>query len=384
MNNLSYTYRIKLILAGVIIWEAIFWSLSGVVLFLIGYLDPSATGQQIGFKFPGQFWLLVFLVPIIGVYLFNISNLNRFADAAHPTVRKFILQPVSSFNSFLTFFFFRNAIVLLIFAMAQPVFGTKKVKGTTESLELVVCLDVSNSMNTKDISSDMTRLEIAKRALNELVNKLHGEKIGISVFAGGAFVQLPLTGDYAAAKMFISEIETNMVSNQGTNISEALTVSSDMFSEAKTTKGIILVTDGENHESNPNEILQKLKENKIQLSILGIGTTQGGPVPIDPLRPELGNKTTATGRTVISRVNPDFIKTIAAKAGGFATLSSDEFPDLSELLTQINQMKRAEVQDLEFDVQENRYQIPLFASLILWCLFLVWTKLPKQLKKVEQ
>src|SRR5574343_192573 len=120
MNNVSYTYRLKLILAGVLIWEAIFWSLSGVVLFLIGYLDPSATGQQIGFKFPEQFLLLVFLLPILGVYLFNVYNLNRFADAAHPTVRKYILQPVSSFNSFLTFFFFRNAIVLLIFAMAQP------------------------------------------------------------------------------------------------------------------------------------------------------------------------------------------------------------------------------------------------------------------------
>jgi Ca-activated chloride channel family protein len=124
-----------------------------------------------------------------------------------------------------------------------------------------------------------------------------------------------------------------------------------------------------------------MKEKKIQLSILGIGTTQGGPVPVDPQRPEFGNKTTATGRTVISRINPDFIKTIASKAGGFATLTSDEFPDLSELLTQINQMKRTQVQDLEFDVQENRYQIPLFVSLILWCLFLVWTKFPNQLKK---
>lgn len=374
MNSPNYTYRLKLIFAGVLVWEFIFWALTGLILFLIGYLDPSATGEQVGFKEPSNFWLFLSLIPILGVYLYNVYSINNLAGAAHPTVRKFILQPVSSLNSFLKYFFFRNAIVCLIFAMAQPVFGTKKVSGTLESLELVICLDVSNSMNTKDISDELTRLQIAKRALNELVNNLHGEKIGIAVFAGSAFVQLPLTNDYNSAKMFINEIESDMISNQGTNIAAALSTSIGMFSPEKTTKGIILVTDGENHEENPDEVLKEIKEKKIQLSVLGIGTEQGGPVPINPERPELGYKTTAAGRTVISRVDEKFIYSIATKAEGSATMSSDPFPNLSDLLTQINQMKRTKVHDLEFDIQENRYQIPLFASLIFWCLFLVWSK----------
>jgi len=374
MNNAKFTYRLKLILTGVIVWEIIFWIVTGLFLFLIGYLDDSATGEQIGFKNGNVFWLLLLLLPILGFYLLNVFNTNNLANSAHPSVRKFIVQPVSSLNSFLKYFFFRNAIVLLIFAMAQPVFGTKKVSATAESLELVVTLDVSNSMNTKDISKDMTRLQIAKRALNELVNKLHGEKIGIVVFAGGAFVQLPLTTDYNSAKMFINEIESDMLSNQGTNIAAALSTSITMFSEEKTTKGIILVTDGENHEEDPNEILKEIKSKNIQLSVLGIGTTQGGPVPVNPYRPEFGYKRTASGSVVVSKLNPSFINSIASKGGGAATVSSDPFPNLSDLLTQINQMKRTKVQEMEFDIKENRYQIPLFVSLIFWCLFLAWTK----------
>lgn len=374
MNSPNFIYRIKLIISGVLIWEVLFWLSTGLLLFLIGYLDTSTIGEQVGFKDPEAVWLLLLLFPILGLYLYNIYASNRLGNSAHPSVRKFILQPVSSLNSFLKYFFFRNAIVFLIFAMAQPVFGTKKVSGTIESLELVICLDISNSMNTKDISNDLTRLQIAKRALTELVNNLHGEKLGIAVFAGGAFVQLPLTADYSSAKLFITEIETDMLSNQGTNISAALSTSMGMFSKEKTGKGIILITDGENHEENPAEVLKEIKEQKIQLSVLGIGTTQGGPVPINPERPELGYKKTASGQTVVSRVNPTLIQSIASQSGGYATLSSDPFPNLSDLLTQINQMKRTKVQDLEFDIQENRYQIPLFAAVIFWCLFLVWSK----------
>lgn len=381
MNKPSFTYRLKLIITGVLVWEFLFWLFTGMLLFLIGYLNPATTGEQVGFKEPQTFWLLALLIPVLGIYFYNLYKTNHLAETANPSVRKFILQPVSSFNSFLKYFFYRNAFVFLIFAMAQPIFGTKKVSGTTESLELVICLDISNSMNTKDISKDLTRLQISKRAITELVNNLHGEKIGIAVFAGGAFIQLPLTSDYSSAKLFIHEIETDMLSNQGTNISAALSTSISMFSKEKTSKGIILVTDGENHEENPDEILQEIKSKNIQLSVLGIGTIQGGPVPINPDRPELGYKKTASGITVMSKVNPELIQSIASKSGGSATLSSDPFPNLTVLLTQINQMKRTKVQDLEFDIKENRYQIPLFASVIFWCLFLVWSKGNIKLKK---
>lgn len=374
MNNQTFTYSVRTTLLITIVWEIIFWIFTVLVLSLLGIFDPVTKGSQIGFKYPQTFWLFLLMIPIAFFFLHNLYAINKLGGSSSPTLRKFILQPVSTVNNFLRFFFFRNAFALLIFAMAQPVYQAKKVAGTIESMELVICLDVSNSMNTKDIDPELTRLDVAKRALSELVNNLHGEKIGICVFAGSAYVQLPLTTDYFAAKMFVNDIETDMISSQGTNIAEAIHTSRLMFSKEKTSKAIILVTDGENHEEDPTAELKSLKTDGIELSILGIGTLQGGLVPINPDRPELGYKTGATGQKVISKINPDLIRSLASKSGGSATISSDPFPDIYELLTQINHLKRTKVRDLEFEVKENHYQIPLFAALIFWLLFLLWSK----------
>ena len=155
-------------------------------------------------------------------------------------------------------------------SLAQPVFGTKKVSGTIESLELVICLDVSASMDVKDISDDLSRLDVSKRAIVQLINNLHGEKIGICVFAGGAYVQLPITSDYSAAKLFVNDITTSIMSNQGTNINAALSTANDMFTDQKCSKGIIIVTDGENHEEKPSSIFEILKKKNITVNVLGL------------------------------------------------------------------------------------------------------------------
>jgi Ca-activated chloride channel family protein len=347
----------------------IFWALTGGLLYLLGFLDNGAI-TKMGFKNEGALWLFMLLLPIVGIYLFNLQSTNKIATGTNPNLQKLVLTPVNSIHSFLRFFLYRNTFAFLVLALAQPVFGTKKVSGTLESMELVVCLDISNSMNTKDISKDLSRLEISKRAIIQMVNNLHGEKIGISLFAGSAFVQLPLTTDYNAAKLFISDITTGMISSQGTNIAAALETSRDMFSEQKTSKAIILVTDGENHETDPRSILASIKEKSIALSILGIGTTSGGPVPVNPDRPELGYKTSSTGMTVVSKINPSLLRSLASQGGGSATISNSEFPDLRELLTEINQMKRTKLRDLQFDMKENRYRVPLFAALLFWLLYL--------------
>ena len=373
MNKSNFTYRLGVIITGVVIWEIIFWILLFGLLFLFGFTDGYSGGDQVGFKYPSALWFNVLLIPILALYLFNLYRTNRIASQVSPSVQHYLLMPVSSFHSFLKYFFFRNALVFLIFTMAQPIYGNKKVSGTVESLELVVALDISNSMNTKDIDKELSRLDIAKRAMIQLVNNLHGEKLGIAVFAGGAYVQLPITTDYYAAKMFINEIETSMISHQGTNIAQALETSIGMFSEAKTTKGIILVTDGENHEESPDEFLATIQEKNIQLCVLGVGTTQGGLIPNNPRRPELGYKRTASGTQVISKVSKKLIEELASKAGGYSMITTDPFPNLSDLLTQINQMKRTKIDNLEFNVKESRYQIPLLISLLFWLLFNIWS-----------
>ncbi|MDX2360468.1 MAG: VWA domain-containing protein [Crocinitomicaceae bacterium] len=374
MSEKKYTYRLNWIISGILVWEVLFWVIYLVFMNVFGSSESKSTVDHIMYKQPGTFKLLLLLLPISGLYFYNVFRHNRMVNRANTRVMQSFLKPVSTFSSFIKYFLFRNAFIFLIIALAQPIYGKKRVSGTSESLELVVCLDVSNSMNVRDISDESSRLDISKRALVQLVNNLHGEKIGICLFANHAFVQLPLTSDYTAAKLFIQDIETNMISSQGTNIAEALAVSKDMFSEEQTTKGIILVTDGENHEESPDEVLAEIKESKIQLSILGIGTKSGGLVPKNPSRPELGYKTDAVGKTVMSKLDEGFIKSIASKGGGKASVSSSEFPNLSALLTQIKQMKRTKIDNFDFDVKKERYQIPLTASLVFWIVYLLWSR----------
>ncbi len=385
MTRQKFTYRLKLILTGIAAWEIIFWFLYILLTNSMGWLGGDSS-ERLGYIFPSAFYLLFLMVPVLGIFLFNLLRTNKMASKTNTRVAMSYLRPVSSMSAFLKFFFFRNAVVLLIIAISQPVFGTKKVKGTSESLELVVALDISNSMNTRDISSDLSRLDISKRAIVQLINNLHGEKIGISLFANNAFVHLPVTSDYGAAKLFIEDIETDMISSQGTNISMALGISSKMFSKQKTTKGIILITDGEDHEGNLDESVKELKEKNLQLLILGIGTKKGGLIPKNPYRPNLGYKTDARGKTVVSKLNEGFIEKLAAKTGGNANVSSSEFPDLSALLTEINQMKRTKIDTLEFDIRQQRYQVPLFLAILFWLAFLLWSKnyvglLDKMIKK---
>lgn len=369
MTDRTYKYQIRQLITVTVLWEVIFWGILLAVYFLFGFGNLSSK-EGLAFKNDKALWLFIFVPVISGLYFLNKIKQNERVKGKSKQVFHALFPPVSTIKSFFKMFFFRNAIVFAIIALAQPVHGTKKVKGTTESLELVIALDVSNSMNCKDISETTSRLEISKRAIIQLINNLHGERIGICVFANSAFVQLPITLDYSAAKMFVKDIETQMISDQGTNISQALDISAEMFSKKKTTKGIILVTDGEDHEKQLDQTLKNIKDKQIQLSVLGIGTSKGGLIPKSPYRPELGYKTDARGKTVVTRLNKDFIKEIAKKANGYASVSSKEFPNLSDLLTQINQMKRTKIDTLEFDVKREQYQIPLFLSILCLLLYI--------------
>lgn len=374
MAKPTATYRIPLVMAGVLIWEAIFWTLAGAYLLLMGYFRNPGMGTHFAFKNESALAYLWVLLPCIaGFYWLMRWKNKRFSTLGNQKIQGVILSPVSSFNTFMRFFFFRNAIVFLILAMAQPAFGSKKVSGTLESLELVLAIDISSSMNVKDIDKETSRLEIAKRAMVQLINNLHGEKLGIVIFAGGAYVQLPLTMDYDAAKMYIREIETAMISNQGTNIAAALEVSQMMFSKSNTSKAVILITDGENHEGGIDTFLAGFKKDGIELSVLALGTTNGGLIPNDPERPAAGYKTNSQGSPIVSRLNPQMAEELAAKSHGSYFVSSNAYPDLTILLKQLKQMKRTKVENLEFDVRENHYQIPLVFGILSWILFVFWS-----------
>ena len=380
MTSEKSTYPIKRILTILIVIELVFWMLSYAIVQSLGFLMTATSGKY-GFHFtkPTYFYFLALLIPFAYLFIRSLERKNNIdSNLSQFSRRK--MQEGSVFWSILRFFMLRTAFVFLIFALAQPIFGRKKVKGTMKSMELVVCLDVSNSMNTCDIEST-SRLEVAKRSLNALIGTLAGEKIGLCLFAGNSYVQLPLTTDYSAAKLFIEDVNTNAVSRQGTNIPDALSTAMSMFTKEKLTKAILVVTDGENHEEENASVYEDIIENEIQVCALGIGTELGGPIPEDPFNPQNGFRKDAFGQNVVSRMNPAFVKQIASKTNGYAMITSEPYPDLQTILTQINQMKRTKLRDLEFEIQESRYQVPLALAVLFWIIWLFVPALKKGFKK---
>lgn len=367
------TYQLKRLISLVFVWELIFWALF-FLLVKSGSFFSGGSGTFFSFQEPGNLQWLWLILIIAGLFLYNAWRNEKIYQNAGEKIRSTVFKPIGTGKAFISYLLFRNALAFLIIAMAQPAFGKKKVAGTVQSMELVICLDISNSMNTRDVDPNISRLNIAKRAINELINKLGGEKIGISIFANDAYTQLPLTLDYYAAKMYVNDIETNMISSQGTNIKNALENAYSMFSEnKKMSKAVILVTDGENHDEDPSEVLKKYKDEEIQLAVLGIGTKKGGLIPIDPEMPEKGYRRTAVGTAVQSKLNPQFLNRIAEDGGGIALISEGPYPDLRGLLKQITQMKRVKTESMDFEVEEQRYQIPLAISLICFVAYLLWS-----------
>ncbi|NBV09029.1 MAG: VWA domain-containing protein [Flavobacteriia bacterium] len=312
------------------------------------------------FAKPEYLNLTFLLIPLyLGFIFFQWKGFRihtNLSSTQHSNPPKVLFQSVK-------FTIFTFGVVCIILAMAQPVYGKKKVGGVSRTMELVVCLDISNSMNTKDIENT-SRLDISKRALNALIDQLSGEKIGLCIFAGNALVQLPLTSDYNTARMFIDDIQTSYVSEQGTDVVAAMDIASTMFSKEPISKAILLITDGENHQAPESEIYSYLRQEKIQLCILGIGTASGGPIPEDVNYPEYGFKKDKEGFTVISKMNPTFIRHLAEKCNGTAIVTNEAYPDITTILTEINRMKRTKSRNLDFEISASVYEYPVLAGLM--------------------
>ena len=374
MNKNSFTYDLRKFWLFSLAFELILALIILLIIYLFGYFESKQNAEnQLLFEYPLAFYLL-FLLTLFYFLQYRAMKRRNFmvSSLANPNLQSFLFRQVSTNRILIEFFLYKAILVFVVLTLARPVFGKKKQNALASNLELVICLDVSNSMNTKDVEG-VSRLEASKRALVQLVNKLSGERIGICVFAGSAFVQLPLTLDYHAAKLFVQEIETDIITSQGTEINEALKISNEMFTKLKTSKGIFLLTDGEDHVGVEDSIIGVLRDKKVEISILGIGSQNGGPVPIDTKRPGLGYKKTSDGKQVISKLNQDFIKDLAEQLNGNASVTNQAFPNVNEVLTEINQMKKGNSRNLEIEISETWYQVPLFMALLSFILLFVYS-----------
>jgi Ca-activated chloride channel family protein len=311
-------------------------------------------------------WALV-LVPVFIVLYIGVRRWKHKALAAlgDRSVISRIIPEVSFRRPNLKFILFIIAYGLLIIGLADPEVGTITEDTKHNGSDIMILLDVSNSMLSQDFAPN--RLENAKMAIAQLIDHLHDDKIGIVVFAGEAYVQLPVTTDYSAAKLFLGTINTNMVPVQGTAIGAAIDMGVKSFDfKDGASKAMILLTDGENHEDDAVAAAEAAHDKGVVIHVIGFGTTQGSPIPIyDDHGKEIGFHTDSAGHTVVSKLNEDMCREIAAAGNGIYFHASNANSGLGYVLNQISKMKQKGYETKSFKDFEDRFQFFLALTLLL-------------------
>lgn len=311
----------------------------------------------------------LYLLGIIPVYvllyvIYRIrkrSALKKIGDAS--LVAK--LSPYSSGirqNIKLILFLLANAAIIL--AAAGPQLGSRLEEVKRKGADIIIALDVSNSMKAEDIKPN--RLERSKQAIVRLVDKLEGDRIGIIVFAGQAYVQLPITTDYGAAKLFLNYIDTDIIPTQGTAIGAAIELAVNSFPEDnKHNKALIIITDGENHEDDAMAAAKSAQEKGIIIHTLGMGSSEGAPIPVMHNKVQVDYKKDRNGNIVISRLDADALSKIALEGGGKFIRATNSDDGLNAIVKEINKMEKTEFGAKMITDYEDRFQYFLGAGLLL-------------------
>lgn len=310
------------------------------------------------------YWL--FLLPVF-VFVFRFLQQRKARQLAAFGTNEVVAQLLrhyAPFKTVLKFALWLFAMVFIVFALANPQFGTKKQRVKRKSVDVMIALDVSRSMEAQDAVP--SRLASAKQFVGRLVEQLKGNRIGTIVFAGNAYLQMPLTTDYAAANIFIQSADCEMLPTQGTAIADALELGMKSFpKDNKNHRVIIVVTDGEDHEPNAKDIVEKAADDNILVYTVGIGTAQGAPIPETSEDGVTKLKIDESGATILSKLNEPFLRELA-EAGNGAYFNLANNPDVFNALRKsINKLEKKEFETRMFSTYESYYQYLVFAALLL-------------------
>ena len=317
------------------------------------------------FEAPIYLWLLV-LIPILALIRFisyhdQKKRLRKFGD---PALLKELMPDVSHFRPSVKFWILQAALALLIVMLARPQMGTKINQEKRVGIETIIAMDISNSMMAEDIIP--SRLDRSKMMIENLVDHFSNDKIGLIVFAGDAFVQLPITSDYVSAKMFLSSIDPSMIATQGTDIARAIEMASHSFTQEEGIgKAIIVITDGEDHEGGALEAAQAAKDAGMRVYVLGVGSSKGAPIPIPGTNDFMKDN---TGNTVMSALNEEMCKQVAQAGGGAYIHVENNSAAQEQLDNELDKLAKKETSTTvysEFDEQFQAFGLLALLLLIL-------------------
>ena len=341
------------------------------------------------FRFESPIFLyLLILIPILFVIrLLTIrqrrKKLRKFGD---PSLLKELMPDVSLFRSEVKFWLAMGALALLIVMLARPQMGTKISHEKRNGIETIITLDISNSMLAEDVVP--SRLDKSKMLVENMVDHFTNDKIGLIVFAGDAFVQLPITSDYVSAKMFMQSIDPSLIATQGTDIAQAITMAMNSFTQDdKVGRAIIVITDGEDHEGGSLEAAQAAKKKGMRVFVLGVGDTKGAPIPSG----DGGYMTDNAGQTVMSALNEDMCRQIAQAGGGAYIHVDNTNVAQNKLNDELTKLQKGDITSTIYSEYDEQFQafgiLALLLLIIEICVFESKNRLLKNVrlfKKREQ
>ena len=316
------------------------------------------------FAHPEYLYLLLILPVLFFFYIYILKARKKSIKRYGAPELILSLMPEASVKRLrLKYFFLFTAITVIIFIIARPQFGSKLETIKRQGIEVMICLDVSNSMLAQDIVPN--RLEKAKQMLSRITDDLNNDKIGLIVFAGDAYTQVPITSDYISAKMFLPSINPGMVSTQGTAIGSAINLSMRSFTpDEKTSKTIVIITDGENHEGDAVQAAAAAAEKGVKVNVVGIGLPKGSPIPIsrnDYMKDNAGN-------VVITQLNEPMCQEIAQAGNGLYVRADNTNSALRALQNELSNMSKSEVESQVYSDYDE--QFPTLAWIVLVLLVL--------------
>jgi Ca-activated chloride channel family protein len=304
----------------------------------------------------------IFLLLFLSSRWWRNKKIQQYGDKQ--LVKK-LIPDISNFKSWLRFIVFCFAYGLLVIGIADPQIGSKTEVVKREGVDIIIALDVSNSMKAEDIKPD--RLERSKQSISRLIDKLQNDRIGIIVFAGKAYVQLPLTSDFGAAKLFLSTIDSDMIPTQGTAIGAAIRLATQSMDTKDTKhKVLIIITDGENHEDDALAEAKKSSETGIIIHTIGMGSPEGAPIPVyNSNKVKTGFLKDQNGSPVVTKLDASMLELIAAAGKGKFVRASNSRDGLEVLLEEINKMEKKNFGTKIFTDYEDRFQYFLVACFLL-------------------
>jgi Ca-activated chloride channel family protein len=333
------------------------------------------------FAEPEYLYLIALLPILVGVFFYRRirqqRNIRRFGN---PELLAQLMPNVSAIRPVVKFIMIATALLLVVVVLARPQFGTRTDEVKRQGIEVMVVLDISNSMLAQDVQP--SRLEKSKQVLSRLIDEMENDRVGMVVFAGEAFTQLPITADYVSAKIFLNSISPKLIAFQGTAIGSAIELAVKSFNpNSEASKAIVLITDGENHEDNAVEAAKMAKGKGIAVHVIGMGKPEGAPIPVEG---SMSFRKDSQGNVVVSKLNEEMCKEVAMAGEGVYVRADNSNAAYRTIAGELDKLAKTDIASTVFaDYNEQFQSFAILALLLLVIEFFVFERINKRLSRLK-